>query len=106
MADVEIAVRFRRKPRRHAAAMLPRRDVVLDDGADEIEGRRGRGGVIEIWAHVPMVILYDASSGRWTRSESSALRTHVSLGLARPPGRDLPGFSAGRPDDNGLHRPC
>src|SRR4029077_18424415 len=46
--DVEVAVRLRRKPRRHAAVMLARREVLVDDRANEVDRRRGGGGGVLI----------------------------------------------------------
>ena len=37
VADVQVAVRLRRKPRGHTAAVLPRPHILGDDRADEIE---------------------------------------------------------------------
>ena len=51
VADVEIAVGFRWKSRRDTSAVLPGRDVVLDDCADEVDRRGRRGGVVEFCAH-------------------------------------------------------
>ena len=41
--DMQIAVRFGRKPRRHPPTVLPRRQIVGDDRANEINRRLRRG---------------------------------------------------------------
>src|SRR5262249_35245474 len=50
VSDVKIAVWFRRKPRRRASMVLPGREILVHDGADEVEGR-GRGGRSMVVAH-------------------------------------------------------
>src|SRR5262249_19825356 len=67
MADVQVAVRFRRKARRHPAVMLAAGDGVVDHGGEEIDrpvaglgrpwrGRRRRS----VMAHEPIL-----ANGSW-----------------------------------------
>ena len=84
VADVQVAVRLRRKARRDAPRMTRRPDVLRDDRANEVEGfgRAGRG-------HLGRALLY-----RWTGSEPrlgpfSLTASDESVARSRRPPRGL-----------------
>src|SRR5262249_39442159 len=51
MADVQVAVRFRRKPRLHAAAEFAGVVVFFDEGFDEVEGTGRFVDFFVLWFH-------------------------------------------------------
>src|SRR5262249_49341220 len=81
VADVQIAVRLRRKPGDDPSVVLAGREILIDDGPYEVHRRRR--------CRRPMFVAHD-------------LRALYFLRLAFPPRRNPLRLFAGHPDDNRL----
>ncbi len=99
VSDVKIAVRFRRKPRRHAPMVLPGREILVHDGADEVDGW-GRGGRSMVVAHM-LGLLY-VRLRHFVASARQSPSQHLSLRLCLPAGGYLLALFSRHPDDHGL----
>ena len=80
MPDMQVPVRFRRKARRHPSAVLPRRQVVGDDRADEINRRLRRGRSVLI-RH--LCVFYRVNPRRSGEPPELRKRSHSCTGAAR-----------------------